>query len=133
MIDLNFSGTKELDEVKFKPMPDGQYTFNITAAEVKPSKDTEKAASLKVVLAWTENPKQTIWCWFYLDQTSEFGMAVLKDFLEKIYHEKFDSELSLDTDDLVGKEIQAIVTQEFRQDKPSVKQNVIVEYIAVPF
>ena len=133
MIDLNFTGTKELEEVKFKPMPDGQYTFSIASAEVKPSKDADKAPSLKVVLQWEDNPKQTIWCWFFLDQTSEFGMAVLKDFLEKVYHEKFDQELSLDTDDLVGKQIQAIVTQEFRSDKPSIKQNVIVEYIQVPF
>lgn len=133
MIDLDFSGTKNLEDVKFKPLDDGQYSFVIGGAEVKASKDPEKGPSMKVVLQWVDNPKQTIWQWLYLDSSSEFAMAMLKDFLEKVYHTKLEGNIQLDPDDLVGKEIQAIVTKEPRQDKPSIMQNVVVEFIEVPF
>jgi len=133
MIDLNFSGTKKLEDVKFKPLEDGQYTFTVSGAEIKDSKDPTKKASMKVVLSLTDDPTKTIWQWLYLDPESEYGMAVLKDFLEKLYHTEIDGNITLDTEDLVGREIQAIVTQEPRQDKPKLMQNVVVEFIAVPF
>lgn len=133
MINLDLSGAKNLEDVKWKPLPDGVYDFIIDDAEVKPSKDSSKAPSLKVVLKELSEGKVKIFDWMYLDMSVEYAAASLKDFLQKVYGQEISGEIELDPTDLVGKTVRAQVTVTDRTDKPGMKQNEIVEYLGEPF
>lgn len=132
MIDLDFSGTKKLEDVIWKPIEDGEYLFIITDAEQKASKTEGTLPSLKVVLTMVEDEKKTVWKFFYLDPDSEIGMAVLKDFLEKLYQTELSGSINLNPKELVGKQIIAQITTEPRNDDPKKMQNTVVYFASSP-
>lgn len=133
MIDLDFENTKPLEDVIWSPLPDGEYLFVITDAEEVKSKKENTKSSLKVVHTLVEDEKKTVWKWFYLDPSSEIGMAVLKDWLEKVYQTELTGSINLDPKDLIGRQVIGVVTVEPRSDDPNKMQNTFASFEKVPF
>lgn len=134
MIDLDFSNTKSVEDVQYKPIEDGEYLFLIQDATIEASKDPAKKPSMKIVLSSVEDSKKTIWQYFYLDGSNEVSMAYLKDFLEKAFDTELSGNLTIDTilPELRGKHIIATVTVQPRKDDKTKMQNNVEFYTTAP-
>ena len=132
-IDLNLGGVKRPE---FKPLPEDDYTLVLTDIEIKPSKEANSDGEHTPVAHCTfevvepeEFANRKIW---YYQSLGAKNLEFAKVWLEALYGEPLESEISIDEEALVGRHVTAHIKQ-VPNNKDSTKIDNKIAYFVLPF